>query len=258
MAKGYLEKNIEYFTPPYLYRKDGSGALAARPVIDSAPTAAGYSQQMTVISGQAGSIGKIGLVRLGAATHGADQGQRYIPLSYTTAGPVLRVKSPSTANIAPPGYYMLFITDKAGVPSVAKITKLDPNVVPAPGGPIVGLANRCIDVRGGAPVNSVDLLMYTCHGKANQNWLYTSADKSLRSLGKCMDIPRNVRKSGTRVQLYSCNGSTAQKWERRSDGTIRSASSPTLCLTVKDSSTALSARLQIYTCKGTAAQKWRW
>ena len=30
-TKGYLEKNVEYFTPPYLYKKDGSGDLADPP-----------------------------------------------------------------------------------------------------------------------------------------------------------------------------------------------------------------------------------
>ena len=31
---GYLEKNIEYFEPPYLFKKDGSGHKATRPVIE--------------------------------------------------------------------------------------------------------------------------------------------------------------------------------------------------------------------------------
>ena len=216
MTKGYLEKNVEYFTPPYLFQKDGSGSLAARPVINSAPTAAGYAQQFIISSGQAAAIGKTGLVRLGAATHGDDQGQRYVPLAFGRSGSVLTVTTPRTANIAPPGYYMLFITDTAGVPSVAKIIKLDPTFVPAIGSPIVGVANRCVDVRGAVSADGTDIMMYTCHGGTNQKWLYSSANKFLRSLGKCMDIAHNLRTSGTRVQLYTCNGSTAQTWERRS------------------------------------------
>ena len=39
-------------------------------------------------------------------------------------------RAPATRNIAPPGYYMLFVTDTAGVPSVAKIVKLDPAAHP--------------------------------------------------------------------------------------------------------------------------------
>ena len=34
---GYLAKNAEVFSPPYLFKKDGSGELAPRPQITSAP-----------------------------------------------------------------------------------------------------------------------------------------------------------------------------------------------------------------------------
>ena len=121
---GYLEKNIEYFEPPYLYKKDGSGQKATRPVINSAPSSAIYDQNFNITLGQAGTIDKVGLVRLGAATHSQDQGQRYVPLSFTTSGSTLTAKAPANSTIAPAGYYMLFITDGAGVPSVAKIIQL--------------------------------------------------------------------------------------------------------------------------------------
>jgi hypothetical protein len=121
---GYLEKNIEYFEPPYLYKKDGSGQKATRPLINSAPSSAIYDQNFNITLGQAGTIDKVGLVRLGAATHSQDQGQRYVPLSFTTSGSTITAKAPANSNIAPAGYYMLFITDSAGVPSVAKIIQL--------------------------------------------------------------------------------------------------------------------------------------
>ena len=49
-------------------------------------------------------------------------GQRYVPLQFT-AGRRQPRQSPRPANtsIAPPGYYMLFIVNSAGVPSVAPI-----------------------------------------------------------------------------------------------------------------------------------------
>jgi hypothetical protein len=122
---GYLEKNVEYFSPPYLFRKDGSGAAAPRPVISSAPITSGYARRLAISTPQASSIRKVGMVRLGAPTHGDDQGQRYIPLKFGVSGSVVSAAAPATPNIAPPGYYMLFITDSAGVPSVAKIVKLD-------------------------------------------------------------------------------------------------------------------------------------
>ena len=39
---GYLAKNAQVFTPPYLFKTDGSGQLADRPVIDAAPAVANY------------------------------------------------------------------------------------------------------------------------------------------------------------------------------------------------------------------------
>jgi hypothetical protein len=44
-----------------------------------------------------------------------------MPLSFSAGSGQLTGSSPLNANVAPPGYYMLFIVDSAGVPSVAKI-----------------------------------------------------------------------------------------------------------------------------------------
>ncbi|HEX5384860.1 MAG TPA: galactose oxidase-like domain-containing protein, partial [Propionibacteriaceae bacterium] len=126
VSQGYLEKNVEYFEPPYLYKKDGSGQKATRPVISSVPSTTTYGQDFDISSTQAGAIAKVGLVRLGAATHSQDQGQRYVPLSFTASSSTITATAPANSNIAPAGYYMLFITDDAGVPSVAKMIKLQP------------------------------------------------------------------------------------------------------------------------------------
>jgi hypothetical protein len=125
---GYLERNIEYFQPPYLFKKDSSGELASRPVITSAPDIVVHDEEFKITTAQAASIDKVGLVRLGANTHSQDQGQRYIPLREFTPSQdgTITATAPSTTNIAPAGYYMLFITDSAGVPSVAKIINLQP------------------------------------------------------------------------------------------------------------------------------------
>ena len=88
-------------------------------MIDSAPATAGYGQSVAIASAQASTIAKVGLVRLGAPTHSEDQGQRYVPLSFSVAGTTITATSPATSDIAPAGYYMLFVTDAAGVPSVA-------------------------------------------------------------------------------------------------------------------------------------------
>jgi hypothetical protein len=127
---GYLAKNAQVFTPPYLFKPDGSGELAPRPVIADAPTVAGYSTTLQIATPQAAAIRKVALVRLGAVTHSVNMEQRYVPLSFTASTDTLIATAPSSANIAPPGVYMLFIVDAAGVPSVARMVTVSGNGAP--------------------------------------------------------------------------------------------------------------------------------
>jgi hypothetical protein len=121
---GYLAKNAEIFSPPYLFAKDGSGQPAARPTISSAPTSLTYAASFDVSTPDAANIAKVALVRLGAVTHSNNMEQRYVPLQFTAGTGVLHVTAPATTAIAPPGPYMLFILDRTGVPSVAKMMSL--------------------------------------------------------------------------------------------------------------------------------------
>jgi hypothetical protein len=131
---GYLRRDFEIFTPPYLYRKDGSGALATRPVITNVPGSIAFDANFQITSSQAASIRKIGLVRLGAPTHGEDQSQRYVPLNFTTTSSTTRltVRGPNNPNEAPAGPYMLFAVDSAGVPSLSKIVTLQRTLAASP------------------------------------------------------------------------------------------------------------------------------
>ncbi|HIV72618.1 MAG TPA: DUF1929 domain-containing protein [Candidatus Aquabacterium excrementipullorum] len=115
--------NAEIYTPPYLYKKDWTGTLATRPSITNAPTATTWKQSFKVDVSATG-ISRVTLVKTGSATHTVDFDQRFLPLDFSASGKTLTVTAPSAAEIAPPGYYMLFVFDSAGVPSVARILKL--------------------------------------------------------------------------------------------------------------------------------------
>jgi hypothetical protein len=58
-------------------------------------------------------------MKAGSNTHSFDMDQRYVGLSFTKASGSLNVTGPPNSNIAPPGYYMLFIVNSAGTPSLA-------------------------------------------------------------------------------------------------------------------------------------------
>src|SRR5262249_32957480 len=51
--------------------------------------------------------------------------QRMISLAFTASGGLLTVNGPPSGNIAPPGYYMLFIVNNAGVPSIASFVQVN-------------------------------------------------------------------------------------------------------------------------------------
>ena len=121
-ANDYLSAQIYY--PPYLFQ-------GPRPTITSAPASTSYGASMNIQTPDAASIASVAFIRMGSVTHTFNTDQRYIPLSFTAGADSLTVQSPSNGNIAPPGYYMLFIVNSSGIPSVASILQLGgPNPVP--------------------------------------------------------------------------------------------------------------------------------
>jgi galactose oxidase-like protein/hemolysin type calcium-binding protein len=123
-SAGYLAKNAEVFSPPYLFKKDGSGELAPRPEITSAPDEVTYNAPFTISTPNAASISKVALVRLGAVTHSVNMEQRYVPLTFTADSGAVNATTPANANVAPPGVYMLFVIGADGVPSVARMVRV--------------------------------------------------------------------------------------------------------------------------------------
>lgn len=109
-----FETRLEVYTPPYLFR-------GPRPVISTAPTEARLGTAMTVSTPQAASIATARLIRPSAATHATDLEQRSVALTVgRRPDGALDLRIPAEPTIVPPGYYMLFLVDKAGVPSEAK------------------------------------------------------------------------------------------------------------------------------------------
>ena len=123
------ELNAEIYYPPYLYLKDGSGNPAPRPTIVSAPsTALTLGQNFLVTVGANDQIRNIKLIRVGADTHDFNPEQRLIPVPFTKSGTQITATLSASAELAPPGYYMLFVVNTAGVPAVAKIISIGPSL----------------------------------------------------------------------------------------------------------------------------------
>jgi hypothetical protein len=123
--------NAQFFSPPYLFN-------GARPTITSAPGSATYGSAITLQTPDAASIAKVSLVSLGADSHQLDFDQHFVPLTFTAGSGTLSATLPSSPNVAPPGYYMLFIVNGNGVPSVASMIHLGAPVDTTP--PTVSMA----------------------------------------------------------------------------------------------------------------------
>jgi hypothetical protein len=99
---------LEIFSPPYLFK-------GAAPAITSAPddVTNGTAFAVTATPGS-----RAVLMSPGASTHTADMDGRIISLDQTATTSGMTATAPA-ANVAPPGWYMLFVVDSTGVPSTA-------------------------------------------------------------------------------------------------------------------------------------------
>ena len=98
-----------------------------RPICSRAPgprspprrRALGYGQAFTVSTPNAAGIKRVALVKAAAVTHSDNFDQRYVDCAFSAGGGTLHATAPPNGNHAPPGWYMLFLVNAAGVPSIA-------------------------------------------------------------------------------------------------------------------------------------------
>ena len=117
-------RSYEIYSPPYLF--DDDGMPRKRPSIPPEPTRAAYGETfelpVTLADGQ--PITSVVMLSPNSETHHTGTG-RSIQLRYERiTDDALAVTAPSTNTVAPPGFYMLFVVDAAGTPSVAKFVQV--------------------------------------------------------------------------------------------------------------------------------------
>jgi len=135
-----FNSSLEIFSPPYLFNHDGTEAT--RPEIISFPDPeAGeivlHGSTFEICTHDPCNISKVVMVRPMAVTHQTDTEQRVMQLTFTQSGTdKLNVTAPDGRvypygaggnhmhAVATRGYYMLFILNNNGVPSIAKFIRL--------------------------------------------------------------------------------------------------------------------------------------
>ena len=197
--------NFQLFSPPYL-------SAGTRPTIASVPTAAGYAQTILIGTPDAATISKVSLIRLPSVTHTFDQSQRFMSLQFTQASSGLAVTFPANANIAPPGYYMLFLVNSSGVPSVASILQVAAGVVPTTG-TVTGLVTNTSNASlagvavsgGGAITTTLSDGTYTLNAVAPGSVTVTASLTGYQSATTSVTVTADSSTSASALQLAPNN-----------------------------------------------------
>lgn len=110
--------NAEIYSPAYLFK-------GARPSVTAAPDVVELGDTIFVQTPNAADIAKALWVVPGSTTHAQNWTQRSNILDFTMTEGGLNIDLPANGNEAPPGYYMLFLVNSSGVPSMAEWMKVE-------------------------------------------------------------------------------------------------------------------------------------
>ncbi len=179
--RGTYEPHMEIYSPAYLFTS--GGGLATRPTITSVtPGVLGYGSSFQIQTPNAASISSAVLVRAGSPTHAFDMDQRLVGLNFTVGSGVLNATAPPNGSIAPPGYYLLFILNSAGVPSIAQFVQLSltPTDQP-PTGTITSPSNN-VAINPGQSVSFAGTGTSSSNSIASYSWVFPGGSPASSSL----------------------------------------------------------------------------
>jgi Domain of unknown function (DUF1929)/Bacterial Ig domain/PKD domain len=183
--RGIYEQHIEVYSPAYLFTTDANGNTiwATRPVIQSTPAHIGYGTGSFQVQTQdAAKIHSVVLVRPGSVTHAWNMEQRVVGLAFTPSAGALTVKFPPNSNVAPPGYYMLFLLNNSGVPSVASFVQILNYPTDQPPTATITAPTGNLTIRAGQAVNFA-ATAYDADGSLSAySWYFPSGTPTTRTV----------------------------------------------------------------------------
>ncbi len=121
--------NVEVYYPPYLF--DSGNQRVVQDTVSSIQGELQIGETFDVEMATTTPISRIAMIKTGSVTHSWNSEQRFNELVFVQRGSTLSVQAPTRAVDAPPGFYMLFAVNDAGIPAIAPILKVgvatDPN-----------------------------------------------------------------------------------------------------------------------------------
>ena len=113
-----IEKSIEIFSPPYLFRGE-------RPAITESPEQIAFGQPFGIAVDHSHAIKQVVLMRPEVLTHVTNTDQRLLELEFTVTNEgTLEIQGPPTPAHMPRGYALLFVINADGIPSAGRFLKV--------------------------------------------------------------------------------------------------------------------------------------
>lgn len=114
--------NAEIYYPPYLFTRDASGRArwADRPQIIRIGGSLTYGGTVSLGMSDDRRLASVSLTRAASVTHSYNTDQRRVPLSFHQSGKTVTATMPASADLLPPGTYLLSGVGADGVPTPAQ------------------------------------------------------------------------------------------------------------------------------------------
>ena len=135
-------------------------------------------------------------------------------------------------------------------------------VTPAEALLVDGNSGGCLDVLGESREPGAGLIIYDCHGGANQRFSYpaegqTGEIRVYTGEGSplCVDAWGAGTENGTRLVVWTCHGGANQQWTRTADGAFRGLQSGR-CVDVLGARTENLTDVWLWDCFGAPNQRW--
>ena len=150
-----------------------------------------------------------------------------------------------------------------GEPHTVRVTVVDGGSQAAEALLVDGNSGRCLDVLGESREPGAGLIVYDCHGGANQRFSYPAAGQTgeIRVYAGegtplCVDAWGAGTENGTRLVVWTCHGGANQQWTRTADGEFRGVQSGR-CVDVLGARTENLTDVWLWDCFGGAPnQRW--
>lgn len=114
--------------------------------------------------------------------------------------------------------------------------------------------NVCADVYQASRSAGARLIMWSCHGGANQQFAWQPTGEVTVYGDKCMDAATGNGRDGDAIIIWWCHGGANQKWRVTNAGEIRGINDK--CVTLDGGRPSNGASLSIRSCNGSASQRW--